>query len=78
MLITGICYLGNISRTQNVKKDKISFPFTSIVLLSIIKLPTVNICQISRKTLIAALKTQSNFKNCFLKRDLSVAEDLSV
>lgn len=41
MLITGICYLGNISRTQNVKKDKISFPFTSIVLLSIIKLPTV-------------------------------------
>lgn len=50
MLIIGICYLGNISRTQNVKKDKISFPFTSIVLLSIIKLPTVNICQISRKT----------------------------
>lgn len=76
MLITGICYLGNISRTQNVKKDKISFPFTSIVLLSIIKLPTANICQISRKT--SALKTQSNFKNCFLKRDLSVAEDLSV
>lgn len=76
MLITGICYLGNISRTQNVKKDKISFPFTSIVLLSIIKLPTVNICQISRKT--SALKTQSNFKNYFLKRDLSVAEDLSV
>lgn len=76
MLITGICYLGNISRTQNVKKDKISFPFTSIVLLSIIKLPTVNICQISRKT--SALKTQSNFKNCILKRDLSVAEDLSV
>lgn len=56
MLITGICYLGNISRTQNVKKDKISFPFTSILLLSIIKLPTVNICQISRKT--SALKTQ--------------------
>lgn len=76
MLITGICYLGNISRTQNVKKDKISFPFTSILLLSIIKLPTVNICQISRKT--SALKTQSNFENCFSKRDLSVAEDLSV
>lgn len=76
MLITGICYLGNISRTQNVKKDKISFPFTSILLLSIIKLPTVNICQISRKT--SALKNQSNFENCFLKRDLSVAEDLSV
>lgn len=75
MLITGICYLGNISRTQRIiKKDIISFPLPVLHYFKTSKSQHLPINQEFCK----ALKTQSNFENCFLKRDLSVAEDLSV